>query len=80
MELAIHAFGISRDILGASMIKIESPTSITVAELRKTLFDRYPDLAALKSLAIAVNEEYADDDQLVKLNDEIVLIPPVSGG
>jgi molybdopterin synthase sulfur carrier subunit len=29
---------------------------------------------------VAINSEYAEDAAILKENDEIVLIPPVSGG
>jgi molybdopterin synthase sulfur carrier subunit len=29
---------------------------------------------------VAINSEYAEDTAILKENDEIVLIPPVSGG
>jgi molybdopterin converting factor small subunit len=31
-------------------------------------------------IVVAVNAEYADDDLVVHPNDEVCLIPPVSGG
>ncbi|MCU0327274.1 MAG: MoaD/ThiS family protein [Spirosomaceae bacterium] len=31
-------------------------------------------------MRIALNTEYAQDSDILKANDEIVLIPPVSGG
>ena len=40
----------------------------------------FPDFEKLRSLSIAVNQEYREDDFLVKEGDEIVIIPPVSGG
>ena len=52
----------------------------TVGELRQELSERFPELLDLKSLFIAVNNDYADDDRVLKSTDEIALIPPVSGG
>ena len=40
-----------------------------------------PVLAGISpSLSIAVNEEYATDERILKPGDEVALIPPVSGG
>jgi molybdopterin synthase sulfur carrier subunit len=44
------------------------------------LIEKYPSFQKLSSLRIAVNEEYAEDHTEIKETDEIVLIPPVSGG
>ena len=49
-------------------------------DLKIKLLDIYPAFSNLNSLAIALNEAYAQDTQEIKEKDEIVLIPPVSGG
>lgn len=52
----------------------------TVAAVRAHLLATYPQLVGLRSLLIAVNNEYADETMVLKETDEIALIPPVSGG
>jgi molybdopterin synthase sulfur carrier subunit len=42
--------------------------------------ERFPALAALRSLAVAVNGQYADAATSIQPGDEVALIPPVSGG
>ena len=79
MKHKIKAFGIAREILGGSEVEIEI-SGQTVADLRLYLAQRYPTLQGLKSLFIAVNHNYADDQTLLRENDEIAVIPPVSGG
>ncbi|HEY3430774.1 MAG TPA: MoaD/ThiS family protein [Cyclobacteriaceae bacterium] len=80
MKCKIKAFGISKDIVGGKLVELEVPEGKSVADLKKELFEKYPDFNALKSLYIALNNEYADDHALLKEGDEIALIPPVSGG
>ncbi len=80
MNVQITAFGISKDILGTARLQIELPEAATVAHLKEALERQFPQLAELKSLAVAVNQEYAPDNQPLTSSDEIVLIPPVSGG
>lgn len=80
MTLRIAAFGIARDILGARTLAFETPDNVTVGELKRRLLEQYPSFVQLKSLYIAVNAEYGDDDLALAEQDEIVLIPPVSGG
>ena len=49
--------------------------------LRKNLLKKkYTQLKQLNSYAIAVNESYAADELVLKENDVIAVIPPVSGG
>ena len=54
--------------------------ALTVAQLKEHLRRHFPAFDQLVSLAIAVNGEYADDSRPLSDKDEIVLIPPVSGG
>jgi molybdopterin synthase sulfur carrier subunit len=75
----IKAFGITKDFLGGKETVVEVPGT-TVLALKEELFARYPELLALRSLYIAVNNEYAEDSQELNAGDEIALIPPVSGG
>lgn len=75
----IKAFGVTREIFGAREIMVSCPGQ-TVAELKETLFENYPPLTGLRSIFIAVNNTYADDQHLIKETDEIAIIPPVSGG
>ena len=76
----VQAFGIARDLLGRSSLIVEVPGQGTVGELRAFLLEAYPGMGKLKSLAIAVNAEYAEDSHAIGAGDEVVLIPPVSGG
>jgi molybdopterin converting factor subunit 1 len=80
MQIHILAFGIAKDIIAGSQLKMEVADNATVADVRKQLYRRFPEFEKLASLRIAVNTEYAGMDQVVKENDEVVLIPPVSGG
>ncbi|MGD1947050.1 MAG: MoaD/ThiS family protein [Croceivirga sp.] len=84
--MTILLFGVTKDIIGSPSLSIPS-ASITgrklpnnVKELREFLGNAYPELNKLSSLAIAVNNTYADDTEEINSYDEIALIPPVSGG
>lgn len=79
MKFTITSYGIAKDILGERKLVVET-NSTNVGELRLWLATRYPSLTELRSLFIAVNKNYADDEVTLRETDEIVLIPPVSGG
>jgi molybdopterin converting factor subunit 1 len=79
MKYKVKAFGITRDLLGGRE-KIMEIQGQTVAALRAQLVSAYPELAGLRSLLIAVNNEYVEDSTELQESDEIALIPPVSGG
>lgn len=80
MNINILAFGIAKDIINGSTLGLEIQDGTTVGELKTTLISSYPDFEKLRSLVIAVNEEYQEDDFVLSEKDEIVIIPPVSGG
>jgi molybdopterin converting factor subunit 1 len=79
-SLSVLLFGITRDLTGQSTVTIPFQEEIRVEDLLNQLHERYPKLAGIRSLLVAVNGEYAEIDQLLGRNDEIALIPPVSGG
>jgi len=78
-KFKIKAFGITKDFLGGKDTVIEIKGQ-TVGDLRAELNERYPQLLGLRSLYIAVNSDYAEEDRTLEVTDEIALIPPVSGG
>lgn len=80
MKLNVLAFGIAKDIFGASTVEVEVANEVTVANLRATLETQYPRLGQLTSYMIAVNNEYAGADNTLQHRDEVAIIPPVSGG
>ncbi len=80
MKIKILAFGIAREIVGGFETTLDLPTDTTVASLKQQLITQFPDFQKLATLKLAVNTDYAADDLVLTSNDEIVIIPPVSGG
>ena len=80
MQISILFFGIAKDIVGERMINIEVEENCQVGQLKETIIELYPKFELLRHLAVAVNNEYASMETVLKSNDEIALIPPVSGG
>ena len=80
MKITILAFGIAKDITGQRFLDWEMPVGASVAELRASLAGKFPRLAELAAIRLAVNSEYAVEQDLLHENDEVALIPPVSGG
>jgi len=80
MELGVLLFGIAREIAGASKIHLDISPGTSVGEVKKKLVHQFPDFNKLRSLNFAVNEEYVKDDFTLHESDELVIIPPVSGG
>ena len=80
MEISILAFGIAKDIFGATSVNIQLDEEATTADLKTLLETKYPRLKQLASYMVAVNNEYAEDNGAITERDEVAIIPPVSGG
>ena len=80
MQIKIQTFGIAREICGGPQISLQVPESTTAGQLKLLLTEHYPRLGALASFLLAVNEAYAEPQTLLQAEDEIAVIPPVSGG
>ncbi|UTW70949.1 molybdopterin converting factor subunit 1 [Anaerobacillus sp. HL2] len=66
------------EIVGSREITIDK-TEMAVTDVKEYLKATYPALPVDRAM-IAVNEEYVEDHDIVKSNDTIAFIPPVSGG
>ncbi|WP_195574374.1 molybdopterin converting factor subunit 1 [Paenibacillus sp. 1001270B_150601_E10] len=76
--IRIYYFAALKDVVGMSEEKLELE-DCTVHALKEHLVKRYPALAAA-TYFVAVNEEYATEDDQIHSGDVVALIPPVSGG
>lgn len=80
MKLNVLLFGVAREIVGNNQLALDMSEPATVKSLLGELKQAYPRFNDLQSLMIAVNDEYADHSQPLSEQDEIAIIPPVSGG
>jgi len=56
-------------------------SELTAEELKQYLMNQHPEQERiLKSCYVAANQAYCRDEQLITVNDELALLPPVSGG
>ncbi|MEE8311173.1 MAG: molybdopterin converting factor subunit 1 [Candidatus Binatia bacterium] len=81
MRLTVLYFGIVRERLGLGEETVEVEGGATVARLMSRLTELHPDLAdGVESVRVAVNRDYVDSSRVLSDNDEVAVIPPVSGG
>ena len=80
MKIKVLFFGMSKDIAGRNQGSLEFDDKLSIAEFRQRLTKHFPDLEKMQTYTIAVNEEYAEETQLLSNNDIVAIIPPVSGG
>lgn len=77
----MRAFAAYREAIGSARISLEIPEGSTPGHVWEGLLRRYPRLRDLPvPFAFAVNDEYVAAETRLRAEDELVLIPPVSGG
>ncbi len=81
VRVDVLCFGVLKDFFGGERDQLELPEGTNVAGLLAGLQDRGTgDVAVWKTLAVAVNREYAGLGTVLQDGDEVALLPPVSGG
>ena len=74
-------FATLKDRAGVRQALIELPPGSTVADLKARLRIDYPALdEVLASTLVSINREFAFDEDVLPLDAEVALFPPVSGG
>jgi molybdopterin converting factor subunit 1 len=77
----VKPFASYREIIGKKSILIKLPAGSLVSDLIIDLVTQYPGLKSIQNnLVVAVNYEYQDHNHVLQSDDEVALIPPVSGG
>ncbi len=81
MKVKVKFFAALRERVGSSEITKEIGEGSTVGELWQTLQRDYPKLAPINTtLLYAVNRDYVSTSRVLQDGDEVVFVPPVSGG
>jgi molybdopterin synthase catalytic subunit len=81
VHISIRAFAGYREAIGERALQLDVAPDTTVAQAWKALCGSYPRLSRLPApAAFAVNDEYVRADTPLRDGDELILVPPVSGG
>lgn len=81
MRVRVLFFGILKDMVGKPADVIDLPDGASVRDVLARYESQIPRLKeSLPSLALAVNQQYAGPDTKLRPDDEVALLPPVSGG
>jgi molybdopterin synthase sulfur carrier subunit len=74
-------FAQARQLANAEQHLLQTDHPLTQPEFWSRLIQAFPKIASLqKSARLARNETYLQSDELLNPDDEIAIIPPVSGG
>jgi MoaE-MoaD fusion protein len=76
MQVKVRLFAMLRERAGTTELVLDLPEGARVRDALSALSE----LAAGLPLVMAVNREYASEDEPLAAGDELALIPPVSGG
>jgi molybdopterin synthase sulfur carrier subunit len=81
IAITVKLFAAYQDACGVSEIALELPTGSTVATVRDRLLAVHPELEQWRDVTrFGVNLQFVEPDTPLQAGDEVVLIPPVSGG
>ena len=77
----MRLFASYRERVGQAELALDLPEGATAGSLATEIARRFPDLTRDPGkLVVAVNQEYRDHGYGLSDEDEVALIPPVSGG
>jgi MoaE-MoaD fusion protein len=81
MRVRVLFFGVLKDLAGRPSDVLEMPDGVLVRDVLAHYASQMPELReSLNSIAVAVNQEYAAAETVLRADDEVGLLPPVSGG
>lgn len=81
MMITVHFFARARDLAGAPNALMDLREGATVRDLRLEVAKTYPAMKGLlEHCAVAMDDEFTDDNTLLKAGSTVALLPPVSGG
>lgn len=81
VTITLKLFAVYQETLGLSEKVLDLPVGTTAGDVRDRLLHEYPDLLPWRDLTrFGINLQFAEPDVILQNGDELVLIPPVSGG
>ena len=70
-----------REKTGVRETTIEFQSGVSILDIKALLLEKYPNLkTSMETIIVAMNHEFAFDENLVSDGAEIAIFPPVSGG
>ena len=81
LTIRVLFFGAARDAVGEGQIEFNCNAGDTAGGALQKILSEHPALNRFgKSLLLAVNQQYANQDHELHSGDELAIFPPVSGG
>jgi molybdopterin synthase sulfur carrier subunit len=81
VKVTVKLFAAYQEAYGESELILEFPQHTPVAAVRDRLISEHPQLSRWRDLTrFGINLQFVEPDTLLQDGDEVVLVPPVSGG
>lgn len=81
VTVTVKLFAAYQEAYGISELVLELPDGTAVVSVLERLIAEHPELEPWRPLTrFGINLQFVEPDTLLKDGDEVVLIPPVSGG
>src|SRR5579862_2365205 len=81
MRVRVLFFGMVKELAGRSEDELNLQNGASVRDVLQHYEAQLPQLKKFRSsLALAVNQQYANPDTVLNPDDEVAILPPVSGG
>lgn len=81
ITVTVKLFAAYQEACGVPEMELEVPAKTPVSAIRDRLIADYPQLSQWRDLTrFGINLQFVEPDTLIQNGDEVVLIPPVSGG
>lgn len=81
ITITVKLFAAYQEAYGVPELILEFPPNTPVAAVLERLISEHPELKQWQDLTrFGINLEFVEPDTLLQDGDEVVLIPPVSGG
>lgn len=81
IRVRVKLFAACRDKANADEIVLTLPERATTGQIWNSLTEKHPALTPFREISrLAVNLAYVQGEVVLQDNDEVCIIPPVSGG
>lgn len=81
ITVTVKLFAAYQEAYGVPELQMELPQGTTVVQVCDRILTDHPELDDLRKITrFGVNLQFAEPDTVLQNGDEVVLIPPVSGG
>ena len=81
IPVKVKLFAVLREEIGTEELNFELPQGVSCREVVSHLKSRFPHLIPLfQHSLVALNGSYIGQDTKISPDDEVAILPPVSGG